>query len=284
MNRLGRGRRHDKHPPATTVTATAFSGTAAALHDALLEHGHQAVSEILMIDMRRAMVDRGGHLCFRAAIIHLLFRSAPAYIPRFVVAVIVNPIDAMRWGRLTANVGEEYRKVVSPRVADRDAPPAIVLVRIVTRVHTATFNTYPCTVFRRLLLRRTLTVSRLAYVSADDTAIFRGVSEASLDAEGRSARETDDLCARRILTGHLGQLQVLAPACLPHDRGTLRTYIVPFPIGPLTLSRADRDAARDDVPASCNPSHGDEMHDQQRSVHLTVVNSPMQTHLHGVAA
>ncbi len=71
----------------------------------------------------------------------LLSLSSPAAVPRFVVPVVVDPVDR-RAIRARSHVGEEVLEL-EPAFADRDPPAAIVGVRGVPRIEAAAHHPLP---------------------------------------------------------------------------------------------------------------------------------------------
>ena len=81
-------------------------------------------------------------------VMSLLLARCPAAIPRFIVAVYVNAINGVLWGRLTAHVGEKCGVVIAPLVANRYPATAVILPFDIIGGEAPLFYSAPCSIFR----------------------------------------------------------------------------------------------------------------------------------------
>jgi hypothetical protein len=86
------------------------------------------------------------------SLVATLFSSCcPATVARFIVAVVVYPLQAVRWGWLSSHVGEEVVKRLLPSLAHLDSTTAIVFVTSTVWVVTSLIHGIPCIVLRGML-------------------------------------------------------------------------------------------------------------------------------------
>lgn len=98
---------------------------------------------------------------------------APADIPRFVVAVVVEAFNAVFCRRSMADIGQEYREVMKPARADANASASIVFVRFARRLKTPLFYAGPHAIFSGLTqaVRRISAAKDLREDAAATTAL-----------------------------------------------------------------------------------------------------------------
>lgn len=89
----------------------------------------------------------------------LFLTSRPFHVARLVIAVIVNALDGMAFGRLTSNSIKKCLKGLKPFLADGNASTTVVLVALAVWVKTTAFHLQPAAVFRRILAASTLAMS-----------------------------------------------------------------------------------------------------------------------------
>jgi hypothetical protein len=73
----------------------------------------------------------------------LLAACRPTHIARFVVTIVIDPIDRIVWRWALTDISEKGRKVVSPFVADGYAPTPIAEKLLRVRVVATLFDTKP---------------------------------------------------------------------------------------------------------------------------------------------
>jgi hypothetical protein len=95
-----------------------------------------------------------------ARVIGLLSLGRPPNIPRLVTFVIVFSIQRMFWRWTPTDVGKELGKVVAPIGAYRNSATAIVFELLVFCVAASANYRAPTPVFRRLIRRLTVLLSR----------------------------------------------------------------------------------------------------------------------------
>lgn len=73
----------------------------------------------------------------------------PSAITRFVVAVVINAVEAVH-GWASAHIFNERREALAPTFAHRNASGTVVRVRLIERPFAATFRMRPTRIFRRV--------------------------------------------------------------------------------------------------------------------------------------
>lgn len=91
----------------------------------------------------------------------LLGACCPSAIRRFVVAIIVDPIQRMIRRRAAAHVGEERFVGSHPSVTNDNPAPAVTGIPLVVRVNTALSHVYPRVILGRPRTRPRVPVCRL---------------------------------------------------------------------------------------------------------------------------
>lgn len=84
-----------------------------------------------------------------SAISTLLTASSPSHISGFVVAVVVRKsVQGMRLGWPIANIGEKCGERIQPCVTDSNATPAIIGIRLQSRIGASRLHGLPCSILR----------------------------------------------------------------------------------------------------------------------------------------
>ena len=117
-------------------------------------------------DLPRPILDDHGapvesQVAVTAHVSHLRGVQFPAYIARFIVAVVVNSTKRMvgRWGG--PNIGKKVYEGDPPSVADRDTSPSILRIAILAGERTPTNHAAPCGVFLRPLALAIVSVNQV---------------------------------------------------------------------------------------------------------------------------
>lgn len=82
------------------------------------------------------------------AVADLFFLCRPSAILGRIMAVVIDPIDAVFSGRPKSHVGQESTEVLHPSVADRDATAAINRIPQCVRIQATRVHSFPDAIFR----------------------------------------------------------------------------------------------------------------------------------------
>ena len=81
-------------------------------------------------------------------VVHLLGICRPAAVVRRVSTMVLAALNRMPWGWLWPHICEKIREGMTPPFTDRDAPPAVVLERLMLWVSCPLEHLSPASIFR----------------------------------------------------------------------------------------------------------------------------------------